>query len=106
MTSASTTIAAVMMAPSRAALDHERTAADALGAPVGERPADLLLERQEQPGPGHEDEAPERAEGGVLRVAQAPLGDDDEDVRGDRGDHEARADCEGPLGDGVPRSSR
>ena len=83
---------------------HERTAADALGPPVRERPADLLLERQEQPGAGHEDEAPERAEGGILRIAEAALGHDDEDVGGHRGDHEARADCEGPLRDGAPRS--
>jgi hypothetical protein len=31
--------------------DHEWTAADALGAPVGEGPPDLLLERQDSPGP-------------------------------------------------------
>ena len=68
------------------------------------RPADFLLQRKEQPGPGHEDEAPEGAEGGILRIAEAALSHDDEHVGGHGGDQEARADCEGPLRDGAPRS--
>jgi hypothetical protein len=46
--------------------------------------------------------SPERAERGVLRFAQALVGHDDEDVRGDRGDGETGADRERPLGDRGP----
>ena len=49
---------------------HERPAADAHRAPVRERPADLLLERLEEPGRDDEDDRPEAVERGVLGVAQ------------------------------------
>ena len=49
----------------------ERSAAEALGPPVGDGPTHLLLERQEQPGSGHEDEGPERVERGVRLVGSA-----------------------------------
>ena len=89
----------------RGAVD-ERTAAEALGPPVGERPADLLLERQEEARAGDEDEGPERVERGVGLVRERLVRHDQEHVRGEGGDHEAAADRERPLGDGVPRLAR
>ena len=53
-------------------LAHDRAAADARGAAVGDRPADLLLQREEEPGRDDEDEDPEPVEGRVLGLRRAP----------------------------------
>ena len=79
----------------------ERTAAETLGPPVCERAPDLLLERQEQTGTGHEDETPEGVEGAVGPVGQGLVRDDQEDVRGECRDHQAATNREGSLGHRV-----
>ena len=51
------------MPPSCAARDDDRTAADALGAPVGERAGDFLFDREEEAGPGEEGDDPHHRQG-------------------------------------------
>ena len=64
-------------------LAHDRAAAERAGAAVGDRAADLLLEREEEPRRDHEHEDPEAVEGGVLRLGEALEREDLEAVGGD-----------------------
>ena len=52
-------------------LADDRAAADARGAAVGDRPADLLLERQEEAGRDHEHEDPEAVRARRTRPSRA-----------------------------------
>ena len=73
------------------ALD-QRTAADAVRAPVRQRAADLLLERLEQAGRDDEHDRPEDVERRVVGGREALGGDDLEAVRGQAEDDETDAD--------------
>src|SRR5690606_35266133 len=80
---------------------HDRQPALAAGPAGGEGPADLLLEREEQPRPGEEHEAPQDPERRVGAVAQRLVGDEEEPVRRQPGDDQPQRDRGGAGGKGV-----
>jgi len=81
----------------RARAPDDRAAADAVRAPRRERPADLLLDGQEDAGCEHEDEHPERVQRAVVGLAQAPEREDLEQVRRDARDRQTHADDDRAL---------
>ena len=85
-------------AEQRGPLD-ERPAADALRAPVRERPAHFLLERLEEPGRDDEDERPEAVQRGVAGVGELARGEDLEAVRREPDDDESSTDGVGAFGE-------
>ena len=78
------------------ALD-ERTSTDAEPAAVREGPADLLLERLEQPRRDDEDERPQDVQRRIVGGRQLLGGEDLEDVRGQAEDDHPGADRVGAL---------
>ena len=79
----------------------DRTAADALGAPVGERRGDLLFDREEEAGTGEEGDDPHHRQRRERVGTERPGGDGEEGVGRDAGDDEPRADGERSLGQRV-----
>ena len=80
--------------------------AEAAGPAVGEGSAHLLLEGQEQAGPGEEDERPHDAERREGLGTEHPPGDGQEGEGHESVDDEATADHEGALGKRVPLARR
>ena len=66
--------------------------------PVGDRPAHLLLEREEEPGRDDEHEDPQAVERRVLGLVECLEGEDLEAVRGEARDQEAEPDGVGAFG--------
>ena len=80
-------------------LAHDRSAAVADGPSVRERPAEFLLERQEEPGCEGEHGEPHRGDRcELLGAADGHGADLEEGVGGDAGDQQRDADGDGPLG--------
>ena len=96
---------------------YDRLAALAVGLAVGERPSELLFEREEEPGRQRERGEPQRRDRGELVLAtERTRADPEERVGGDAGDQQREADGKGALGEwsaaltgsaaGVTRTTR
>ena len=77
---------------------HNRPATDAPAATVGDRSADFLLEREEEPGRDDEHEDPQPVERCILGLVERLEGEDLEPVRRESRDHQPEADCVGTFG--------